>query len=346
MRPLFVLLLALPAFPQNYTATRQTVDTIETVRLTDARHKTTVSILPTFGNIAYEMLVNGHNVLHFPAPSLAAFVQKPQMGGIPLLAPFADRLDEPAFYANGRRYPFDRSLKNIHFDAHDHPIHGFLTLAADWQVTRLQADATGAQLTSRLDVARRPEWMAQFPFPHVIEMTYLLQDGTLEVRTKVTNNAKEPMPLAIGFHSFFQLTDTPRSQWRAAIPARTEWTVNDQLLPTGRTRPLTELIATPADFPLANRDFDNGFADLIRDRAGRATFLLTGKKQKLEIQFGPNYTTGEIYAPANSGFLCFETMTAINNGLNLAHRGVYKELQSIAPGKAWQESFWIRPSGF
>lgn len=28
-----------------------------------------------------------------------------------------------------------------------------------------------------------------------------------------------------------------------------------------------------------------------------------------------------------------------------AHR-VYKDLQSIPPGGVWQESFWIRPSGF
>jgi aldose 1-epimerase len=39
-------------------------------------------------------------------------------------------------------------------------------------------------------------------------------------------------------------------------------------------------------------------------------------------------------------------MAAINNALNLAHRGVYKELQTIAPDQSWQESFWIRPSGF
>lgn len=186
--------------------------------------------------------------------------------------------------------------------------------------------------------------MAQFPFPHVIEMTYLLHNGTLEVRTKVTNNANLPMPLALGYHSFFQLTDAPRNQWRAAIPARTEWTVNEQLLPTGKTRSLTELIPTPTDFPLANRDFDNGFADLIRDRAGRATFLLTGKKQRLEIQFGPKFTTGEIYSPANAGFLCFEPMTAINNGLNLAHRGVYKELQSIAPGGACRAGELLDPA--
>ena len=36
----------------------------------------------------------------------------------------------------------------------------------------------------------------------------------------------------------------------------------------------------------------------------------------------------------------------IINALNLAHRGVYNELQSIPPGGVWRESFWIRPSGF
>jgi aldose 1-epimerase len=39
-------------------------------------------------------------------------------------------------------------------------------------------------------------------------------------------------------------------------------------------------------------------------------------------------------------------MAGIDNAINLAHRGVYKELQMIPPGKIWQESFWIRPAGF
>jgi hypothetical protein len=30
----------------------------------------------------------------------------------------------------------------------------------------------------------------------------------------------------------------------------------------------------------------------------------------------------------------------------VAHRGLYKELKYIATGATWQESFWIRPSGF
>ena len=52
----------------------------------------------------------------------------------------------------------------------------------------------------------------------------------------------------------------------------------------------------------------------------------------------------EIAASAN--FICFEPMAGITNAMNLAQKGLYKELQSIQPGGTWQESFWIKPSGF
>jgi len=32
--------------------------------------------------------------------------------------------------------------------------------------------------------------------------------------------------------------------------------------------------------------------------------------------------------------------------LNLAQSGTYKELQSVAPGASWEESFWIRVKGY
>jgi aldose 1-epimerase len=32
--------------------------------------------------------------------------------------------------------------------------------------------------------------------------------------------------------------------------------------------------------------------------------------------------------------------------MNMAHRGRYGELQTIAPGTTWRESFWVKPSGF
>ena len=68
--------------------------------------------------------------------------------------------------------------------------------------------------------------------------------------------------------------------------------------------------------------------------------------QRLDVIVGPNYRSLVIWSPPDRPFICFEPMAGITNALNLAHKGVYKELQSVAPGGTWQESFWVKPSGF
>ena len=50
--------------------------------------------------------------------------------------------------------------------------------------------------------------------------------------------------------------------------------------------------------------------------------------------------------PRRKGFIAFEPMVAITNALNLAHKGVYKDLQSIPPGGSWEESFWVTTKGY
>jgi aldose 1-epimerase len=49
-----------------------------------------------------------------------------------------------------------------------------------------------------------------------------------------------------------------------------------------------------------------------------------------------------VYAPKGQEYICFERMSAITNGFNLAHEGVYKDLQSVAAGQTWRESFWLQ----
>ena len=64
------------------------------------------------------------------------------------------------------------------------------------------------------------------------------------------------------------------------------------------------------------------------------------------MQFGPRYRAAVIWAPKGRNFICFEPMAAITNALNLAHKGVYKDLQNVPPGGTWHESFIISTSGF
>jgi aldose 1-epimerase len=347
---LFVSPLTLSPLPAQSTrpsaatqyAARSKGDVVE---LEDTTHRTVVTIVPSVGNTAYSMTVNGTNILRSPYPSLEAFKAKPtRHAGNPFMAPWANRLDEQAFYANGKKYPFNMELGNVRGPR---PIHGFVTYTPQWKVIEARADARSAWVTSRLEFWREPSWMAQFPFAHAIEMTYRLQDGVLEVATAIENLSSEPMPISVGYHPYFQLTDAPRDAWTVSVGARREWLLSPDKLPTGETRPIEQFFPNPAQIKLGDFDLDHVFDDLVRDANGRAVMSVKGVSQRIDVAFGPNYRAAVIYAPASTKeFICFEPMVAISNAMNLAHRGVYKDLQTLAPGQTWRESFWIRPSGF
>ena len=343
MKPLWFLLpvLAVVQLPpaQQYAA-KQNGDVVQ---LQDARTQTTVSIVPSVGNIAFELSVKSQNVLRWPYASVEEFKSRPAMSGIPFLGPWADRLDEPAFYANGRKYAFDLTLGNVRGP---NPIHGFVTTSDQWQVVEAKADAASAWVTSRLEFSRQPMWMKQWPFAHTIEMTYRLQEGVLEVHTTIANQSAEAMPLAIGFHPYYKLTDSPRDEWTLAVGARTHWLLAPNKVPTGETEPIEKIFPNPQAGSLRAADLDDVFSDLVRDRQGRATMSVVGKSQRLDLVLGANYRSVVIWAPKDRDFICVEPLAGIINAINLAHKGLYKELQSIPPGGTWHESFWVKPSGF
>ena len=371
------VLLPCPVLAQARYSAKQIGDVVQ---LRDTRTDTVVSVMTPLGN-AYEMVVKGQNVIRQTFSSVDEFRARPGLNGIPLLAPFANRLDEPAFYANGRKYNFDMELGNVRGAI---PIHGFLSAAKDWKLVEAKADAKGAWVTTKLDFYRNPQWMKQFPFAHRLEMTYRLEDGVLEVRTRIENLSVEPMPVAIGFHPYFQLTDSARESWTLSVPARTHWLLADNKIPTGQTEPAEKFFANPQAAPLKDLDLDDVFGDLERDAQGRAVVRVTGKAQQLEVVLGPKYRSVVLYSPnpaaargggggrgrgtppppaapsttpapplsGTSGtlsprdFIAIEPMVGITDSMNLAQKGLYKELQSVAPGTMWQESFWIRPRGF
>jgi len=330
--------LAAPATAAEYSIRRHD----DVIQLEDATSQIVVSVAPAAGNVVFEMKVKGQNVLRFPYGSLDEFKSRPALSGIPFLAPWANRLDEQAFYANGKKYAFDMELGNVRGA---HPIHGFLSYAREWQVVEAKADGASAWVTSRLEVFRQPAWIAQFPFAHTIEMTHRLQDGALEVTTRIQNLSAEAMPVAVGFHPYFQLTDSTRDQWTLSVGARTEWVLSPDKIPTGETRPIDQRFPNPNAALLRDHDLDHVFGDLIR-ASGRAVISVKGKSQRLDVTLGENYRAVVLYSPKDRDFICVEPMAGITDALNLAQRGLYKELQSIPPGGTWEARFWVRPSGF
>jgi aldose 1-epimerase len=324
----------------NYAIHQSVVEGIPIVRLSDALRSSEVCVAPSIGNMAYQFRRRGEDFLWFPFTSPAELQAKPTFCAIPFLAPWANRLDGDAYWANGKHYLLNPELENLRRDAHQRPIHGLLNFSPHWELISTGADDNSAWTISRLPFARHPDLMAQFPFAHTITITHRLADGALEVETELENHSAEPLPVAIGHHPYFCLPGVPRDKWVVHLAARDHLLLNDQLIPTGERR----AIEFTDPFPLSGAVLDDVFANLVRDPDGRARFWVEGGGRRITVTYGPKYTVAIAYAPAGHEYICFEPMSAVTNAWNLAHAGVYQELQSVSPREVWRESFWIEPA--
>jgi aldose 1-epimerase len=320
-----------------YSATRTAAGGVEVVRLADAGHETEVAIAIGAGNMAYEFKVRGDNFLWFPFADPGELLQHPRFCGVPFLAPWANRLDGDSYWVNGKQYSLNSAIANFRRDPNGKPIHGLLNYSRDWMLVSADADEHGAHATSSLEFGAHPGLMAQFPFAHAITMTYRLADGVLQVETALQNHAAEPLPVAIGYHPYLQIHDVPRDQWKVHLAAREHLVLNGQSIPTGERKPIE--FSDP--HALEHGQLDDVFSGLVRDGDGRARFWVAGLRQRVTVVYGPKYPVAVVYAPQGQEFICFEPMAAVTNGFNLAHAGLFPDLQTIAPGGEWRESFWI-----
>jgi aldose 1-epimerase len=333
MTPIF-LLLALSA--PHFTAEKATDHGIEVIRLTDTAHHVEAAIAPSIGNRAYELKVNGKNLLYAPT-ELAARA----FNGIPFLAPWGNRIPGGGFWANGKRYNFNFGLNNLSLNK-GIAIHGLLQTSPLWEVTDLGANQTSAYVTARLQFWRYPDLMANWPFAHEYLMTYTLTASGLAVSTTIKNLGAEPMPVVIGFHPYFNMPDVPRAECTIHIAAKKHVEMDSDLVATGA---FTD-VAFPDQVSLKDHTFDDGFTALTRGADGTATFSLQSGSKKIEVVYGPKYSVALVFAPPGQNFVCFEPMAGITNAVNLAHEGKYKDLQTVAPNATWRETFAIRFSGF
>ncbi len=323
-------------------ANRYTTETIvenglDVVRLRDNERQMRVSVVPGVGNNAFEFSLKGENYMYTGGSTPAEIKAKSKLCGNPLLAPWANRLLPPSFPANGKTYLLQEQIGNLRKDPNGLPIHGLLAFSGAWEVMHVEASENRAEVTSRLEFWRFPELMAQWPFAHSLFMTYRLRDGKLEVETIIENYATEPMPIAIGYHPYFQLPGVPRDEWFATIPAKSITVMTEKLTPSGEKEPFTG----PRPFPLKDNKLDNIFEDLVRDENRQTVFSVSGQGRRLSVTYGPRYPVAVVYAPSGQPFICFEPMTGVTNQLNLAAEGKYPALPAAPPRGVWRESYWI-----
>ena len=240
---------------------------------------------------------------------LDAYLEKGSTMGIPLLHPWANRLDAK----------IDSPL--VKHDGNGLPIHGVLPSALRWD-----AESDGAVLRARLDWDR-DELLAVFPHRHSVSLHATLADDALSLTTTVEAHAGE-VPVSFGYHPYFVLDGVPRADWVLELPPRRHTVLDERGLPVA-----DGVLEEREVAPLGGRTFDDGYDELTPP----GPFGLSGGGRRIEVEFLEGYPIAQVYAPADQELIAFEPMSAPVNALVSGDR-----LGHAAPGRPYRATFQVR----
>jgi galactose mutarotase-like enzyme len=227
--------------------------------------------------------------------------------GVPLLAPWANRLHAFAFDVAGRAV--DVRGPRTRTDDQGLPIHGFLVGADGWHVVDRPGDG---EVTAARDVAE-----AGFPFPHRLEVQLVLDEGCLTVRTAVVADRGSPVPVALGWHPYLTLPG-PRPSWRLSLPEREHVLLDHLGLPTGQVRH-----EAAEEAALGRRHFDDLYDVGEGARLGLASANGADSADSADSAMGPRvtlelvegYRYAQVWVPPRRRYAALEPMSVPTDAL-------------------------------
>lgn len=242
----------------------------------------TARVAPARGALVTGLNVNGREVLYLDRESFED-TTKNVRGGIPVLFPFAGKLEGGEFRPSGTKMGQ----------------HGFGRNRA-WTVT----EGTGSML--RMSLQPDDEIRTMYPYDFFVEQTCLVVAEGLQVEMLVLNEGKKPLPVAPGWHPYFNCTADQKNK--------------------------VEAITTPEVKKRLTNDTEFDFG-IVAPSDGRAKFDIPGLGL-LRLSFSPQMRHLQFWSQPGKPFICLEPFTGPANIVNTEKR------VEIPPGEA--RTFWMR----
>ena len=278
---------------------------------------TSAVFLPSLGLTGVSLRHRGRE--HLALPGGLDALRSGGTGGLPLLAPWANRLGARRYRAAG----VDVDLAGLRLKRDDQglPIHGLLCGRSRWEVTALDARAAAAVMRASIDVDH-----PAFPFPHRLDVTARLGEGALRVDTALTPTGRRRVPVAFGWHPYLRVPGSRRSTWRLELPARTHLELDGRGLPTG-----TEAAERAEAERIGRRTFDDLYVGPSRGRWA----LSSDDGRRVELRPGTGYGFAQVWVPPGRRFAALEPMTVPTDALGRGGAPL------VSPGETFVASFTL-----
>jgi aldose 1-epimerase len=285
------------------------------VRLVD--RDLAATFLPQLGMTGVSLRCRGAEYLALPG-GLEALRAGGTLG-LPLLAPWANRLARRRYRAAG--VGVDLTGLRLTTDEQGLPIHGLLLGKPGWRIDALTTRTGTPRLHASIDVDA-----PAFPFPHRIELAIAARDSGLRIDTTIVPTGRRRVPVAFGWHPYLRLPGAPRSRWRLRLPPRRHLALDACGIPTGASAP------EPAEREVIGR---RTFDDLYALGRGHRLALEADDGAAVELRCGRGYRFSQVWVPPGRPFAALEPMAAPTNAL------VDGSAPLVPPGDAFTATFTL-----
>lgn len=219
------------------------------------------------------------------------------------LSPFVCRLSNASFEFQHKRYKTGKSFSGVH------ALHGLIYNAA-FNISAQQTSEKFAAVTMEYNWPGN----AGFPFIYHIAIIYsLFSNNLLSIQTIVTNKGEHTMPLADGWHPYFNM-QAAADECVLEMEAVGKIKMNEQLIPTGH---IISASSYNGLLPLKDKHFDDCF--ILSDTNKVCT--LHGPYYQVSINAEENYPYLQIFTPDHRQSIAIENLSSVpdafNNGLGL-----------------------------